>query len=166
MSTKSTKLPVLDKAHQIDLEELIELAGGRPLVKREIDKIHPQAVVDHTQELPASFEHEPVSGPVATPRCDHCFGVMPCSKHANVQHLDITTSLDISPTSVLAGAHNADLECVVVIGITKEGREYFASSVADAAEGVYYAMRAVHNLNKVVDGEYDNECIGPGKPAA
>lgn len=56
MSTKPTKPSVLDGAHQIDLEELIELAGGRPLVKREIDQIHPQAVVDHTHRscLPAS----------------------------------------------------------------------------------------------------------------
>lgn len=91
---------------------------------------------------------------------------MPCDKHVNVRQLDTVTSLDIPPVSVLADAYNADLECVVVIGITKDGREYFASSVSDAAEGVYYAMRAVHNLNKVVDGEYDNEHIGPGKPAA
>lgn len=91
---------------------------------------------------------------------------MPCKEHENVEVLDTTTSLDISPTTVLAWAHEADLEGVVIVGFDKNGREYFASSIADAAPSIYYLQRGIHKLNKVVDGEFENENLGPGREPA
>ena len=92
--------------------------------------------------------------PVDTrPRCWACFELMPCEKHANIQPLSVVTSHDISPTSVLADAHNAKLEIVVVVGFTEDGEEFFASSCADAAEGMYHLQRGIYKLNKMVDGE-------------
>lgn len=98
-------------------------------------------------------------------RCDICFGSMPCEKHANVEVLGVTTSLDISPITVLAGAHDAGLVEVVVVGMREDGREYFASSISDAAPAVYYLQRGIHKLNKIVDGEYEDENVGT-KPTA
>lgn len=86
-------------------------------------------------------------------RCEICFGPMPCSEHGNVHTLGVVTTEDISPTAVLAAAHNTDLEYVVIVGMTKEGDEYFASSVADAAESIYTLQRGIWKLNKIVDGE-------------
>lgn len=99
-------------------------------------------------------------------RCEHCFGPMPCEAHANVEHLGLITSLDISATSVLAGAYNSRLRDVVIVGLKEDGTEYFASNVSDAAPSMYYLQRGIYKLNKVVDGEYEDENVGPGPSAA
>ena len=92
------------------------------------------------------------------PRCDLCFGPMPCEEHANVKRLGGVTSNDIDPVAILADAHNTDLAIVVVVGIRKDGREFFASSCADAAEGMYHLQRGIYKLNKIVDeGADDND---------
>lgn len=91
------------------------------------------------------------------PRCPMCFELMPCEKHANVQVLGGVTSNDIDPTAILAGAHNAELDIVVVVGLRKDGREYFASSCADAAEGMYHLQRGIYKLNRIVDEIADDD---------
>lgn len=88
-----------------------------------------------------------------TPRCEICFATMPCTEHANVEQWDGVTSNSIDPVSILAGAHNAGLESVVVVGMKKDGSEYFASSEADAAESMFYLQRGIYKLNKIIDGE-------------
>jgi len=89
----------------------------------------------------------------ATPRCEFCFGPRPCPKHPNVEPLSVVTSHEVPPMHMLAQAHNADLETVVIVGITKDGREYFASSHPDAAESMYHLQRGIYKLNRIVDGD-------------
>ena len=122
-----------------------------PLTPEEINAIHPQAAVDKSAGAVEDSvgDGEGVGGPPA--RCDVCFAPMPCADHSNVEILDAVTSLDISPVAVLAGARNANLEFVVIVGMNKDGSEYFASSVSDAAAGIYYLQRGIHKLNKIVD---------------
>jgi len=100
------------------------------------------------------------------PRCPICFELVPCEKHANVEHLNVVTSLTLDPTAVIAGAHNAGLKHVVVVGEYPDGREYFASNIAGAAGAIYYLQRGIHKLNKIVDGEYEDENTGPGRAPA
>jgi hypothetical protein len=59
--------------------------------------------------------------------------------------------LDHPPEKILSWAQEADLESVVVVGYTKDGDEYFASSKADAAQVVWHLQRAIWRLNKVCD---------------
>lgn len=139
----------------------------RPMTDDEIAELHPQAGVDKSAGAQSDDDSDAEGvGAPHTERCPHCFGPMPCEQHANVEVLQGVTSLDINPTVALAGAHAADLEIVVIVGMDKNGREYFSSSVADAAEGMYYLQRGIHKLNKVVDGDYEDDQIGPGRPAA
>jgi len=91
---------------------------------------------------------------------------MPCEVHANVEQLNVVTSLDISPTSMLAKAHNAGLKEVVIVGMKEDGTEFFAASVSDAADSMYHLQRGIYKLNKIVEGEYEDEDAGPGRPAA
>lgn len=123
----------------------------RPPANDEVEA-DPQAFVDKTIGAGEDDvgEDESVDSAPA-PRCWRCFGPMPCPEHANVEQLDVITSHPIDPTAVIAGAHNADLEVVVVVGLTKEGEEYFASSHTDAAECIYHLQRAIHKMNKIVD---------------
>jgi hypothetical protein len=50
------------------------------------------------------------------------------------------TRLDIDPDRVLSSAVGK-LECVVVVGLGKDGEEYFASSMADGADALWYLER-------------------------
>jgi hypothetical protein len=141
----------------------------RPMLDEEVNKINPQAVVDKSARpfQVIDGDAESVGTPYTGTRCDHCFGPMPCEKHANVEHLPIVTSLDVSPTHILAKAHDAGLTEVVIVGMREDGREYFASSISDAAPAVYHLQRGIYKLNKIVDGDYEGEDdeVGP-KPAA
>jgi hypothetical protein len=123
----------------------------RQLTDEELNEINPQAALDKTlgTEQEVVGDDESVAG--ASTRCEFCFGPMPCPQHSNVEPLDVVTSHNISATHVLAGAHNADLDVVVVVGFKKDGSEYFASSVSDAAESIYHLQRGIHKLNKMVD---------------
>ena len=47
------------------------------------------------------------------------------------------TFLDILPEKVLTGALEADLETIVVIGMTKDGSLYVGTSQASQAENVF-----------------------------
>jgi hypothetical protein len=129
----------------------------RPLTNAEVEAVNPQALVDHT----AGSEEESVGE-----RCYTCFEPMPCAAHANVEPLNIVTSNDVDPVRILAGAHNRGLEIVVVVGMTKDGNEYFASSAADAAESSWLLQRGIHKLNRIVDGDDESENLEPGRPAS
>jgi hypothetical protein len=133
----------------------------RPLTNAEVEAINPQALVDHTAGQDTGSEEEGVGE-----RCHACFGAMPCAAHANVEPLNIITSNDVDPVRILAGAHNRGLEIVVVVGMTKDGNEYFASSAADAAESSWLLQRGIHKLNKIVDGDDESENLEPGRPAS
>lgn len=52
----------------------------------------------------------------------------------NVVILPVVTSLPIPVERVLGKAVEADLKTVVVLGYTREGEEYFASSISDGGE--------------------------------
>lgn len=125
----------------------------RPPANDEVEA-DPSAYVDKTigaGEDVVSEDESVDSAPAK--RCEVCFGPMPCEAHANVAQWDGITSNSLDPATVLAGAHNADLESVVIVGMQKDGREYFASSDADAGISIYYLQRGIHKLNRIVDGE-------------
>ena len=48
--------------------------------------------------------------------------------------LNTITRLDLPPERILDAAKKADLESVVIIGYTKEGEYYGASSLADGGD--------------------------------
>jgi len=56
------------------------------------------------------------------------------------------TSLDILPERVLTGALEADLETVVLVGMTKDGALYMGTSQASIAENVLLLEVAKHQL--------------------
>ena len=60
------------------------------------------------------------------------------------------TRLDIDPDLVLKGAVGK-LECVVIVGMGKDGQEYFAASVADGANALWYLERSKKKLLEIVD---------------
>ncbi len=60
------------------------------------------------------------------------------------------TRLDIDPDLVLKGAVGK-LECVVIVGMGKDGQEYFAASVADGADALWYLERSKKKLLEIVD---------------
>lgn len=142
----------------------------RPLTNAEIKEVNPQAAVDKSagprikivdsDEAGLGASHTCEAKPGST-RCDVCFGPMPCEQHANIEHLKTVTSLDISATSILARAHDAGLTEVVIVGMREDGREYFASNISDAAATMYHLQRGIYKLNQVVDGEYEDDNIGP-----
>jgi hypothetical protein len=61
------------------------------------------------------------------------------------------TALDLPPDRVLRRALDADLESVVIVGYTKDGQEYFCSSIADVAMCMYHLQRGIWSLNRIVD---------------
>lgn len=137
---------------KLDASDFAAMDVHRPLTDEEIKEINPQALMDKSAD-PRNDEDSAEEGvDTPQPRCWACFGPMPCEQHANVEPLAIVTSHDLPPASMLAKAHNADLETVVIVGYTKEGSEFFASSCADAAEGMYHLQRGIYKLNKIVDG--------------
>lgn len=149
----------MSEAEWTDTKRDITRLTGQDFMKMDVHRPPTDDEIDTTQAVDKTIgageeelrDAESVDSPAA--RCPTCFGPMPCAAHANVEHLSIVTSHDIAPTTLLAAAHNADIEHVVIIGMTRSGKEYFASSVSDAAQAMYYAQRAIHKLNKMVDGE-------------
>jgi hypothetical protein len=61
------------------------------------------------------------------------------------------TRLDIDPDVVLKGAIGK-LERVVIAGIDKDGNEYFAASMADGADALWYLKRCEKTLLELGDG--------------
>ena len=70
----------------------------------------------------------------------------------NVIPFNGITSLDIDPDMVLDEAKG--LESVIVIGYTKDGEEYFSSSVADGGEVLWQLERSKLKLLTI---ELDDE---------
>jgi hypothetical protein len=68
----------------------------------------------------------------------------------NITNFPGITYLDIPPDRILDQAKGS-LESVVVIGYTKDGEEYFASSVADGAEVLWMMERNKLKLLAVPD---------------
>lgn len=61
------------------------------------------------------------------------------------------TSLNLPVNRILQGAHDAQLTSVVVLGYTKEGHEYYASSDGDPAEAVWLMERSKHRIMTNLD---------------
>lgn len=60
------------------------------------------------------------------------------------------TRLNMNPDDVLNGALG-EMDQVVICGFDKDGKQYFASSVADGAEALWHLHRAIHALMKITD---------------
>ena len=60
------------------------------------------------------------------------------------------TRLDIDPDVVLKAAIGK-LERVVIAGMDKDGNEYFAASVADGADALWYLKRCEKTLLELGD---------------
>ena len=69
----------------------------------------------------------------------------------NIVELNCITKLDLPPEKVLSRAIDKDLESVVVVGITKDGDEFFASSMSDGGTAIYWLQRGIWRLNKMAD---------------
>ena len=125
----------------------------RPMLDEEINEVNPKARVDKSLRAVENIDSEAprVDTPHPEPRCKICFGPVPCDQHANVASLDVVTSHDIPVAKILAGAHARDLDVVVVVGLAKDGNEYFASSCADGAEVIYHLTRGIFKMNMMVD---------------
>lgn len=67
----------------------------------------------------------------------------------SVVDINCITTIDLDPDRVLSAAIGK-LEDVVVIGYSKDGEEYFASSVADGADVVWHLERAKLKLLELV----------------
>lgn len=61
------------------------------------------------------------------------------------------TKLDLPPGQILAKAAEVEFESVVVLGCTKDGQEYFCSSLADGGNVLWLLERAKHRLMRIVD---------------
>lgn len=68
---------------------------------------------------------------------------------SNVVELPIVTRLDLDPQRVLAGAMEAGMTEVVIIGYDKDGDEVFRSSLADGADALWHLERAKLKLLRV-----------------
>ena len=55
------------------------------------------------------------------------------------------TKLDIDPDLVLKGAIG-QLDCVVIAGMGKDGKEWFAASMANGADAMWYLERCKKNV--------------------
>lgn len=64
----------------------------------------------------------------------------------SVTVLGMPTRLDLDPQRVLAAAAERGLERVVLAGYTKDGEEYFASSVADGGDALWLLKRCERAL--------------------
>lgn len=62
------------------------------------------------------------------------------------------TTLDLDPDRMLARAAG-ELATVIIIGETKDGEEYFASSVASGPEVLWALERAKLKLLRTVEGD-------------
>lgn len=62
------------------------------------------------------------------------------------------TTLDFDPDFILDQAKGM-LDSCVVVGIDKEGHDYFASSVADGGTVVWVLERAKHSLMREADND-------------
>lgn len=76
---------------------------------------------------------------------------------SNVVDLNCISSLPLQPERVLAKASGQKFERVLIIGITEDGAEYFASSDPDGGTAVWDLERAKHKLMRVADRVSDEQ---------
>ena len=69
----------------------------------------------------------------------------------NVILFDGITQFDLPADLVLQKALKEKLKGVVIVGVTEDGDEYFASSFADGTDCVWHLQRGVHKLMMVTD---------------
>lgn len=69
----------------------------------------------------------------------------------NLVYLDIVTRHNIPPERVLKCALEADVKDIVICGYTKDGEEYFASSLADGGSVLWLLERMKKMLLEVGD---------------
>lgn len=81
--------------------------------------------------------------------CDVCNG-NGYVELSNVAIAPIVTTLEGRPDDVLKHAIG-ELDKVVLVGYTKDGEEYYASSVADGPNALWLMQRGVHRLLNIVD---------------
>ena len=74
----------------------------------------------------------------------------------NIVQFTGTTRLDLEPDAVLIAAIGK-LDNVVVIGTTKDGNQYFASSSADSKVLLWHLETAKFMLMDRVFADYDDE---------
>lgn len=113
---------------KLDAVDFAKMGVHRPMVEREINDIHPAAVVDKT------YPHE-----------------QPLPE--NVVILPVVTGHDIPPEEILRAAHDHKLTEFIICGIDDEGYEYLMRTNADPAESVWYLTRAIHLLNNEQDNK-------------
>ena len=70
---------------------------------------------------------------------------------SNVVDLPVITTLPLDPKRVLAGACERTFKRVIVIGVTEDDAEYFASSEADGGTILWDMERVRHALMKIAD---------------
>lgn len=69
----------------------------------------------------------------------------------NVVDLNCITRLNLPPERILQKGIEADLEGVVIVGYSKDGNEYFASSYADAGQCAWLLQRGIYKLNQMCE---------------
>jgi hypothetical protein len=69
---------------------------------------------------------------------------------SNVVHLDVITTLPLDPDRLLEKAIGK-LDRVIIIGVDKNGEEYFASSDSDGGTAVWDFERAKIKLLRLAD---------------
>ncbi len=69
----------------------------------------------------------------------------------NVVNFTGVTSLDIDPTRVLKTASDQEFDSIIIVGYTKDGEEYFASSISDGADVLWHLERAKLRLLRMID---------------
>jgi len=71
--------------------------------------------------------------------------------HENVEWLNIVTTQNLDPQTVILRALNERMTEVVIVGFDRDGGEYFASSVADGAAALWHLTRAQKKLLELPD---------------
>lgn len=70
---------------------------------------------------------------------------------SNVVVLNVVTTLDIPVGRIIAGALDAKVKDLVIIGFDENGDEFFASSVADGGTVLWLLERAKKKLLELPD---------------
>ena len=69
----------------------------------------------------------------------------------DIVDLPVVTRLDLDPERILRAALDAGMTEVVVIGVDRDGLEYFAASQSGGPDVLWHIERARHKLMQVVD---------------
>lgn len=70
----------------------------------------------------------------------------------NVVPLNNVTRLDIPVSRVANMAEKVELESIVILGYTRDGEEYFASSIADGGTVLWLMERMKARMLGALDG--------------